>query len=419
MENMSHLVCLHNGVILPLILAMLLLSSVRLTAGMAWPQSLKQTLNKLASNKRLSTSPTTSSPTSDNKSVIDNVSISKVIDNQVTLSFNQELPTIAATLLKQVDSQTSLMSEKFSSFLAQNPSIPMIQRALVEERVQHFTSLIQSDYDKTKEIRFLGILSVALTEQQQKYIVDGQHRFQSYLQFMQSHPSIDFDVVYLQRYCSTQNQLRDYFYEINNQMKIDDYLLKSMFESPRNFLVDHLKQRYPQHISNSMKPKFPNIHIDAFIKMILERFPNQNNQELVQSLELWNEDVGKSLAVIDKIKYQQAKGKQGLFLAYMMRKETRSSIKASVRNILWRNAIDKLADVYLDKYGGKVPCYCCKTLCKYEDFHAGHKISVYHGGTDDISNLEVVCKLCNLSMQTEDMESYRRKYFGSLHKTNV
>ena len=36
-------------------------------------------------------------------------------------------------------------------------------------------------------------------------------------------------------------------------------------------------------------------------------------------------------------------------------------------------------------------------------------------GSDDISNLKVVCQECNLSMGTMNMIEYKDTYYGSLH----
>lgn len=43
----------------------------------------------------------------------------------------------------------------------------------------------------------------------------------------------------------------------------------------------------------------------------------------------------------------------------------------------------------------------------------------YNGGSDDVSNLEVLCAPCNLSMLTEDLEEFKARFFGSRHQRQV
>ena len=53
-------------------------------------------------------------------------------------------------------------------------------------------------------------------------------------------------------------------------------------------------------------------------------------------------------------------------------------------------------------------CYCCKKeLDVFEDWHAGHIISHFNGGTDTADNLRPLCGSCNLSMGTENMDAFK------------
>jgi len=48
----------------------------------------------------------------------------------------------------------------------------------------------------------------------------------------------------------------------------------------------------------------------------------------------------------------------------------------------------------------------------YHTFHVGHVRSVARGGSDALSNLRVICACCNSSMGVQDLEEYRRSYYG-------
>jgi hypothetical protein len=56
----------------------------------------------------------------------------------------------------------------------------------------------------------------------------------------------------------------------------------------------------------------------------------------------------------------------------------------------------------------KGACYCCKKeLDVFEDWHAGHIIAHTNGGKDTANNLRPLCGSCNLSMGTENMDSFK------------
>ena len=86
------------------------------------------------------------------------------------------------------------------------------------------------------------------------------------------------------------------------------------------------------------------------------------------------------------------------------KEENRKSMPRSVRDALWIN-------YFGESFSGK--CYCCKEELKIigSGWHCGHIVSVKDGGKDDISNLRPVCACCNLSMGTENMDSFKSRYF--------
>ena len=48
-------------------------------------------------------------------------------------------------------------------------------------------------------------------------------------------------------------------------------------------------------------------------------------------------------------------------------------------------------------YNGLYRCCRCQKLFKKADIDVDHRIPKKHGGTDDISNLQAMCKHCNRS----------------------
>jgi len=59
----------------------------------------------------------------------------------------------------------------------------------------------------------------------------------------------------------------------------------------------------------------------------------------------------------------------------------------------------------------KHKCLCCKKEnIKITDFEAGHVLSEFHGGTNEIDNLRPICRPCNSSMGTTHMIEYIKMY---------
>lgn len=69
--------------------------------------------------------------------------------------------------------------------------------------------------------------------------------------------------------------------------------------------------------------------------------------------------------------------------------------------------------VWLNQHGeapsGK--CYCCRKVIRQASFSTGHIIAHDKGGPMTEENLRAICKSCNSSMGTQNMDEYRIKYF--------
>lgn len=88
--------------------------------------------------------------------------------------------------------------------------------------------------------------------------------------------------------------------------------------------------------------------------------------------------------------------------------QKRRPIDKNIKSTVWKQH---------NKFSLLGECYACKTPITHDNFEAGHIIAVANGGTDDISNLRPICRACNGSMGTMNLEQYKKKYFGSKSKT--
>ena len=81
----------------------------------------------------------------------------------------------------------------------------------------------------------------------------------------------------------------------------------------------------------------------------------------------------------------------------------KSKIPATVRNSVWNQNIG--VEI------GQLICMCCKSKpITKANFECGHIIAEKYGGTLELNNLKPVCKHCNTSMGTKNMDDFMKKY---------
>jgi hypothetical protein len=85
------------------------------------------------------------------------------------------------------------------------------------------------------------------------------------------------------------------------------------------------------------------------------------------------------------------------------KKEKRPSIPKKIRVLVWNTHIGELI--------GMAKCLCCneKDISQME-FHCGHIISYYNGGADSVENMRPICASCNLSMGSENMNTFIERH---------
>lgn len=83
-------------------------------------------------------------------------------------------------------------------------------------------------------------------------------------------------------------------------------------------------------------------------------------------------------------------------------KKTRKNIPSAVRFALW--------NATFGENQGQGACHCCARRVTQQCFEAGHIIAASRGGSDSVSNLRVICVLCNRSMGNTNMDDFIAKY---------
>ena len=77
-------------------------------------------------------------------------------------------------------------------------------------------------------------------------------------------------------------------------------------------------------------------------------------------------------------------------------------------------------DVWIKEFGIETKlCPCCKTQTITPfDFDCAHVVSEAKGGATEISNLKPICRSCNLSMSTMNLETFQKRYYPETPTTD-
>jgi hypothetical protein len=310
------------------------------------------------------------------------------------------------TKCKRISNNTYFYFEYFSDFLKKNPEIPLCNRDYIDERVNEFYTKIVNYNNENRDttIPYLSMIHTALLNNK-LYICDGQHRYFALKKFYDE-TEINFEIPYIMKVCNSKDELRNYFKDLNNIFILHEIILDDDKIDLLERIKIYMKNKYPDHISKSANPRFPNINIDQLVHYLLNSFNGHNYMNIISKMELLNNKIKEECKISNKEYYDICMKKQGFFIGYLFIKtenETkRKKIPQTVRNSLWIKR-------YNDNINGK--CYVCNGNITCHNFHAGHIISVKNGGTNNISNLEIVCPSCNLSIGAENLQEFKNMFF--------
>lgn len=286
---------------------------------------------------------------------------------------------------------------------AWNVCIPDFQRIFCEERVQYFLDAIENYISEYSEVNCLGCIHFAKVNNIH-YLVDGQHRYRAYENLLENFeltPSErQFMIPVIVRDCTDYEEVKQYFLLMNNH-----FITSSLPETVEKLshtenVKKYIKERYPKFISNSEKPRFPNVNLDDFVQFLVQKFPCE--ESFFEKLNLFHSHLEE---IIPNPMYTQIVNKGNLFSSYIyhsIKTTKRKALPSTVRQTLW-------TQTFGDCMTGT--CYVCSTEISFCNFDAGHVVSVARGGSDSINNLRCVCRACNLSMGTMNIHDFKNKYY--------
>jgi hypothetical protein len=323
--------------------------------------------------------------------------------------------------------------------------IPDIQRILDESHVETIYLDQQKDIEDGLGLTILQSISVCIFDNK-GYVIDGQHRIKVFDRLIKEGyeignidvPMVKYDVLSLE-------EVYSFYRKINMSRKINNFELSNDWIMFGKSLCQNMKNSFPSYFtylrSGSRKVNIPKLSFENF-EIGLER------RSRCLSGMSWNVVFEKILKVNEYL----AKSKNFLcedetinkFLkCESCKKDTDYSVfylpifgdesHAYLDIVIWMitNNSDELRNVKFrdftkrrtipqnirKKVWGKVNsssdgiCYVCSLPLSYDDFHCGHIVSKYLGGSDNVDNLLPICLSCNLSIGIQNLYEYKNKYF--------
>ncbi len=305
--------------------------------------------------------------------------------------------------------------------------IPNIQRIRDDDKVNEIVAYQQLKLKQTGACNFIGSINIHYcAENQQLYLVDGQHRFEAIKQISKS---ISIPVCVEVVKVSTIQELKENYNMINKNTPLPEFpdtIDKTIPESVANYY----KQRYPDIWSNSMRPRRPNIYFNYFqeaLGVLVDRMEIGTAQELQIILDEHNGKLSRVIRADVSEKQIRKCAESGLYFGlyshvsdeyrYDWVREILNVEKAVVQCPKTKRAVPKkVRDDSWNKYvgtdKGEAPCLCCRTYTiSKSEFHAGHVISEAKGGPTTVENIRPICGGCNLSMGTRDMREFIQTHY--------
>ena len=336
-----------------------------------------------------------------------------------------------------VEPKTTFVKESIKEFMAQNPRSPGFQRDIISERVLSLIETIKR-YRKSQTPEDLAVYPVPFLNPLNVgkfngtlFILDGQHRLTA-LQTI----GINFDVCYTLKECETLDEMKEYFREINTHLPQEEIMRAENTMDALTEVKKYVNQKYNRHVSNSLKPLFPNVNVDhlsTYLIELLQREQSEGSQgeladvdcsDVIERLEEENERMGKVLKESDPELYEKASQppKQGLFLANAVKlsradkksaavedaiateppkkKKRSTGLSKKLREALWKRDFGKNTE-------GE--CYACSAPINSFNFEAAHKLAVVNGGDDSKANLVCTCMTCNRESGTMNIDDWKKK----------
>jgi len=322
--------------------------------------------------------------------------------------------------------------------LFEHLKIPEIQREIDTDHVDYLALQFKEEYEKMGYVD-IGRFDIAFFGES-FYLVNGQHRFHA----LQSLGEAFRDITVEAKVCliKSETDMGIYFQRVNTSKPVKIYHSVDA-QQLGNGIRKLFTERFGKYLSPSENPRRPNMNLNRIMQhienldilRIMEIDQANQFMEHVNALNSFYEETPidtwkrwhKGTAIegyLDKCKQRNIMdpcflgiypvyewldrilachtGGLGFHQVAHPRISYRPTIRQTKRRALWKkrnNPDENLAKCYV----------CATTDINQFDFVCGHVVSVFHGGSSDIGNLEAICSGCNSEMGTENLEVYKAR----------
>lgn len=286
-------------------------------------------------------------------------------------------------------------------------------------------------YQQNNYFDIHGVITLGLINGNDKYqILDGQHRIAAYKKLLNEF--IDFSVIVHIYEKKSQDELYLIYETINQSKKVELY--KSMNEALIiSKTIEYINVKFKPFIKNTNRPQVPNINLSLLSNALknselISKLSITTSDQLIQKITNLN-DYYNSFTTDDWLKWKIEPSK-------ILSKRENSSVLFSLgfyKEFEWIHVLlqnkdfdsvehyqynnnqkipqqirHQLWNIYFEKTTGN--CYCCNEEVNVTNFEAGHIIPRVFGGKNEISNLKVICKVCNRDMGIMNLNDYKKQF---------
>lgn len=290
------------------------------------------------------------------------------------------------------------------------------QREKLMERVEKFTNILDNYYSEFGKIHDLNTIHIGIY-QKKMYIIDGQHRFKAYENFFEN--GIEGKETHKIMCCIYLCETIDDIYHISkdlNDIIISEQMNLDKDELEKKYRIkEYIKKHYKSYVSESDSPIKPNVNAGKMCDQLMELFPTSSSAYICDKLEDLNKKIEDDLKKSDpenwmeKIMTKARGGSKPLYYSYEYHRQKVLETAGKRKKF---SKIDRKT-LYVQYFGcwkKDGQCQICKSTIDYESFDMGHIISVKNGGSNLLENIKPLCKTCNTSLGSMNIDQYMKKH---------
>lgn len=315
-------------------------------------------------------------------------------------------------------------------------SVGDIQRNIDTEHLQDLIAYQENYYEKNGEFSFP--VPIILCSLDNKYsIIDGQHRYEA-IKFLYKKYKINFYIMISQIIIYNIDEYDDYFIAINKNKPVKIYNIdewKNSVKKIEKYFIDNWKS----YIKNTNNPLIPHINLENMKKYIHDNnlLNNVNYETFIgEMINLnnfykfyWKQYIrekGYIKNIETYINKCESKDKNNpLYLTLFKNFEWINKVIYKIKENVEYEQMEHFCSNYRMRIPKKIrrklwmkyfdetiigTCHVCCDKLYYDDFECGHVKSVFYGGTNDISNMRPICRICNNDMGIKNMDEYKNNY---------